>query len=339
MLLTTCPNCSAQFRVQPEQLNVRQGRVMCGRCRQVFNAFQSLTRVEDPPEELAVMPVHSPAPAAPISSASTVHVDESETVDPLLLHEESEPSSRLLPPVAARAVADVSIDTSASAAAHPAAESDEDLSFGLSNRSAPPVTMTSAEMNAGVADALPSETSLADNPLLVKSGPYRTIRRSHVGWWASGAILLALGLALQATYAYRSLLAQNFPEARPLLAKACEWASCTLHWARDEAAIKIEASDLVETPGTVGRIQLTATLANRGRAQQDFPALELRLTDNGNQVVLSRVLTPAEYLGRAPGKDEGIAPGGEVYVNLHMQLATKLPASGYGVRAFYPART
>jgi predicted Zn finger-like uncharacterized protein len=49
MLLTTCPTCAAQFKVQPEHLNVRQGRVMCGRCRGVFNAFESLRRVEDPP--------------------------------------------------------------------------------------------------------------------------------------------------------------------------------------------------------------------------------------------------------------------------------------------------
>ena len=63
MLLTICPNCSAQFKVQPEQLNVRQGRVMCGRCRQVFNAFQSLTRVEEPIEAqtarvLSAQPLH-----------------------------------------------------------------------------------------------------------------------------------------------------------------------------------------------------------------------------------------------------------------------------------------
>ena len=47
MLQTTCPNCNAQFKVQPEQLNVRQGRVMCGRCRHVFNAFQFLERVTE----------------------------------------------------------------------------------------------------------------------------------------------------------------------------------------------------------------------------------------------------------------------------------------------------
>ena len=44
MLLTTCPTCGAQFKVQTAQLNVRQGRVMCGRCRNVFNAFESLQR-------------------------------------------------------------------------------------------------------------------------------------------------------------------------------------------------------------------------------------------------------------------------------------------------------
>ena len=60
MLLTICPHCKAQFKVTPDQLNIRQGRVMCGRCRHVFNGFQSLERVDS-----AFLPKPDPAPSAP----------------------------------------------------------------------------------------------------------------------------------------------------------------------------------------------------------------------------------------------------------------------------------
>ena len=92
---------------------------------------------------------------------------------------------------------------------------------------------------------------------------------------------------------------------------------------------------MIETPGKAGRILLTATLANRGLMPQDLPLLELKLTDNANQVILSRVLRPDEYMGRKPGRDENLAPNVELYVNLSLELVTKAQASGYGVRAFY----
>lgn len=47
MLITTCTNCLARFRVTPQQLNLRQGQVRCGRCGKVFSGFEALERVPD----------------------------------------------------------------------------------------------------------------------------------------------------------------------------------------------------------------------------------------------------------------------------------------------------
>jgi predicted Zn finger-like uncharacterized protein len=87
MLQTTCPNCNAQFKVQPEQLNIRQGRVMCGRCRHVFNAFQFLERVtESIPvakpsasiEPMAAVVPETSAKIPPLSSLESFEFDISE---------------------------------------------------------------------------------------------------------------------------------------------------------------------------------------------------------------------------------------------------------------------
>ena len=120
------------------------------------------------------------------------------------------------------------------------------------------------------------------------------------------------------------------------MAAACEAIGCDISWGRDTALIKIESSDLIEPPGRPGRILLTATLANRAATKQDFPALEVKLTDANNAVISSRILMPSEYLGRVPASGEGLAPNIELYVNLNLELAGRSPASGYGLRAFYP---
>ena len=80
---------------------------------------------------------------------------------------------------------------------------------------------------------------------------------------------------------------------------------------------------------------MTATIANRGTYAQDYPALELKLTDNSNQVLISRLFAPSDYLGRVPSAEEALPANAELFVNIGIEVAGKLPASGYGVRAYY----
>ena len=324
MLLTTCPNCSAQFKVQPEQLNVRQGRVMCGRCRDVFNAFQSLTRIEEPEHG-----AQASTPAAREQEPGQHAQDTMQDVaDPLFLREEP---SALPAAFSAAGPADMPNPDRLPPGAIKL-ESVEDLE-GTSSSTA--MHTWSAAMHGGQLTQRATQAP-GDNPLLASNGQRRITAPPRTRTWAAGSVLLALVLTLQATFVFRSAVAQAVPEARGVLVKACDFAGCNIAWGRDEAAIRIEASDLIETPGKTGRILLTATVANRGKFQQDFPSLELKLTDNGNQVLLSRILVPAEYLGRVPTRDEGLAANAELFVNLTVEIAGKLPASGYGVRAFYP---
>jgi predicted Zn finger-like uncharacterized protein len=45
-MLTRCPACATHFRVTPDQLKLRAGRVRCGECQHVFNALDTL--IEEP---------------------------------------------------------------------------------------------------------------------------------------------------------------------------------------------------------------------------------------------------------------------------------------------------
>ena len=41
-MITRCPGCGTAFRVTPEQLGAREGKVRCGRCATVFDAWEAM---------------------------------------------------------------------------------------------------------------------------------------------------------------------------------------------------------------------------------------------------------------------------------------------------------
>ncbi len=111
-MLTRCPNCETTFRVTPEQLKARHGKVRCGECQEVFNALDTLieaapavapvsTSVDSQPYELRFEP-ESPAPieeAAPGDEPG--FVDEAETTDTVVeATPEPEPEPEPEPPPA-----------------------------------------------------------------------------------------------------------------------------------------------------------------------------------------------------------------------------------------------
>ena len=312
---------------------------MCGRCRQVFNAFQSLSRVEEPTEtqvadlQEAVAESAESEPDHDLSADFSAIAGETETVaDRLFLREEPLPlpagfSALKVSPQTVFAPTDLSGEPTGSVVdPHPAHEaSTEEIA----------VTQLPADIVAPIEPAI--DLSDDENPLLVhepiiREAPSVGVSRA----WLFGVFILLLGLLGQAAYAFRSTLISNYPQLRPTAAQLCEFADCKLSWKRDESALKIEFSELIEAPGKPGRILLTATLVNRGETKQDLPSLELRLTDNANQVVASRLLHPVDYLGRTLAKDEGLVPSTELYVNLNLELSNKPLASGYGLIVFYP---
>lgn len=92
MLTTRCPHCGTAFRIRPEQLSVRGGRVRCGHCQQPFSALAQLEDVDDedlgainlpprpaatpqrpapqPPQAAARSPILPPNPVPPVSPSA-----------------------------------------------------------------------------------------------------------------------------------------------------------------------------------------------------------------------------------------------------------------------------
>ena len=164
------------------------------------------------------------------------------------------------------------------------------------------------------------------------AGPQRT-------WlWATLAVLAALALAGQALHRYRSEIAAGMPEARAPLAAACRLFGCEVPLPRRPDLMSIDSSELQTDARREDVIVLNAVIRNRARFPQDFPSLELTLTDEAERPVLRRVLAPRDYLdtGRAAVMiAQGIPDSGEVPLKVFL-YSERIRATGYRLYLFYP---
>jgi len=163
------------------------------------------------------------------------------------------------------------------------------------------------------------------------------VRRYTVVWGLLA--LVAFGaLAGQLALNFRNELVLVLPAARPQLAAACDFVGCTLRLPHRADLMSIESSDLQAEPGRENVIVLNALIHNRAGYAQEYPELELTLTDEADQPVVRRVLRPSDYLDAARAKQliaRGIGPGGELSVRMRFD-AGRIRATGFRLFLFFP---
>jgi predicted Zn finger-like uncharacterized protein len=159
--------------------------------------------------------------------------------------------------------------------------------------------------------------------------------RSRAWLWAIAAFAAAAVLAAQAAYRYRAEISAFVPEARAPLVAFCQQLGCSVALPRRADVLSIESSDLQADPRREGIIVLHAVIRNRSRLPQDYPALELTLTDEGGLPVLRRVLLPKDYVEPERARD-GIAAGGEAALRVYLD-SSRVRVTSYRLYLFYPA--
>jgi predicted Zn finger-like uncharacterized protein len=304
--VTRCPTCATVFRVTPQQLQAHQGQVRCGRCTTVFDGFGTLATLPDQqPEEPAAK-----EPASFASDGGARTAEASAPSAPL-------PGPEAPPPIENVVAAEVTLDGTgppAPEAAHSAGASD--------------AAVQTAE------PARPLELDAANEPEEQLHGKGRA-RGSRA--WAAAAGLMLLVLAVQAVYAYRGELVANFPGLKPILARLCDAAGCSVPLLQRPQLIVIEASDLqAEDQLSRGVIQLTATLRNHAGHEVGYPALDLVLTNTKQHALARRIFLPAEYLEKRGSEAAGLAAHAEVTIRLVLDTGD-LGAAGFRL-ALLPAR-
>ena len=156
--------------------------------------------------------------------------------------------------------------------------------------------------------------------------------------WSLLAMLAIAALLAQVVFRYRTEIIVLLPEARPYLAAACEAAGCEVRLPRRPELMSIESSELQAESLREAIIVLNAVLRNRAPFAQEYPALELTLTDSADHAIVRRVLTPADYLGERRASQllaQGVAPGAEVVLRLPLDTR-RISATGYRLYLFFP---
>ena len=161
---------------------------------------------------------------------------------------------------------------------------------------------------------------------------------SRASWlWGLAAFVCLFALAAQVAYRFRAEVAALVPATRASLVSVCNALGCDVPLPRHPELMSIDSSELEADGRREGLISLQAVIRNRARFAQEYPALELTLTDELERPVLRRVLAPGDYLdsSRAPQARQGIAAGSEAPLHIYLDSG-RARASGYRLYLFYP---
>jgi predicted Zn finger-like uncharacterized protein len=310
-MLTTCPACRTRFRVTPEQLGAHRGDVRCGRCAKVFNAHAYLEYESEVLEPEAFEP-EDELDAEVEGDAEEAWPPEENASPQIEAVEESLDKDLSKSP----APASVHVETAAAETSEPE---------------------ISALLELATPEILPEEP--IGSPFLVKETeneipPAReedVPKKRGFRWlWLFGAFLLLASLAGQGLYFFRAELVLRYPDFKPFLQQLC---GCTILPANPDL-LSIETSNLEADPNQANLVALNAILRNRAKVAQEYPLLELTLTDTQDQMIARRIFPPGEYAKKADLK-RGMPPNEEVTVKLYLDLGD-LKAAGYRVFLFYP---
>lgn len=299
---TRCPYCQTRFRVTPTQLKLRMGKVRCGVCDEVFDALDSLGD-ETPPVGPALQEIPPPDTASVFNVPELLaHTEEFAPQDlpdyVQELPEEFLPPAQTGPDMAATCLA-VELTT--------------------------PVT----EPETAPAPLIEEEERIPEKWRSVEETPPPPPRK----WpWMVGVVVLTLFACAHVLYIFRSDLAVHAPAIRPLLVEGCALLGCAVPRPLQPDQASIESSDLVPEGDT---LLLTAQLRNRARFALDYPHLELTLTGPRDELLVRKVLTPADYLPADRDPVQGFKSRSSIDIRLHL-AADGLAAIGYRLFLFYP---
>lgn len=337
LMRTRCPACSTVFRVTSEQLRLKAGKVRCGQCQTVFNAFDQFESAAQTTQDETTRLV-APPPSFSETSASalpTAEVTEISAVTPEAVPETSAPP--VFPPTSLPPSTEGQTQT----IAEPEPEPEPEVTSAASGDVAAeyiesPEESTQAAREAGLVAARELNDTPAYNRwaagTLASDGlnAFANEPARRTSWpFVLVSILLALVLLGQLAIHYRSELVQHLPDA----AKLFELIEIDIPLPRNPDLVAIETSDL-QSDNTRGMFVLNATLRNRALYAQDWPALELTLTDTSDAVVARRVMFAADYL--PPTTPADIFPAnGETAIRLWVE-AKNIGAAGYRLYIFYP---
>ncbi|MEM5364471.1 DUF3426 domain-containing protein [Paraburkholderia azotifigens] len=149
-----------------------------------------------------------------------------------------------------------------------------------------------------------------------------------------GAGLLGCLLLVQLAWWQRETVMVAWPDSQALFVKACSNLGCKIEPPRDIDGLLVEPSDLRQVDGP-HKLELKMPLRNRFDIALAYPAVELTLLDENNNIAVRRVLWPQDYV--KPGTPIAAGLPARTTQTMIVRLDTgDTVASNFRVQIFYP---
>jgi len=151
--------------------------------------------------------------------------------------------------------------------------------------------------------------------------------------WSVCILVLLVGLIAQWAYQERPRLMAQFPQARPALESACQMLGCQVTAVRDIDALVIDASSL--TVAGQGGYRMNFTIRNKSAQSVTFPAIELTLIDELDQVLVRKVVKAEDLYTR---KIEWLGAAQSIELGFGLEYKSSTNARrvvGYRLSTFY----
>jgi predicted Zn finger-like uncharacterized protein len=320
-LATQCPHCGTQFRVTLAQLELRDGQVRCGNCREVFNGIDTVF-------EYTGEPTATPSADSEASEAQDFS-------NRMTLFDVGTPGS-----------------TKNAASESNMQEELDALSRAIADLQSKPWAPSPTTERTEFADEQPAPFAAAagttEQPGFVKKAREQARGGSgrRVLLWV-GIPLLLLALIAQLSWMFRNEIAARSPQAGKLLRAACVRLHCEIKLPLNLEQLSLSSSRLEQappsesTPAAAGNgnevtlpMTLIALLQNTSDTVQTWPALELTLRDTDGTLLVRKVFLANDYV--TPNElREGMPARSEREIRLPLALTGEPPA-GFAVSIFYP---
>jgi predicted Zn finger-like uncharacterized protein len=322
-LATQCPHCGTQFRVTLAQLELRDGQVRCGSCREVFNGIDTVFEYTGEPS------------AAP--SADSEASEAQDFSNRMTLFDVGTPGG-----------------TTTAASESNMQEELDALSRAISDLQSKPWAPSPTTERTEFADEQPAPfaaagtATAAEQPGFVKEAREQARGGSgrRVLLWV-GIPLLLLALVAQLSWMFRNEIAARSPQAGKLLRAACVRLHCEIKLPLNLEQLSLSSSRLEQAPlsesspaaagnGNDAALPMTliALLQNTSDTAQTWPALELTLRDTDGTLLVRKVFLANNYV--TPNElREGMPARSEREIRLPLALTGEPPA-GFAVSIFYP---
>jgi len=183
-------------------------------------------------------------------------------------------------------------------------------------------------------DQMDFNASSEDLPTLAELLWGKKKSRTRPVFWFISSFVLILILFAQVGWFFATELSR-YPQTGPWIISFCEYAGCTVLPQRDIGLIELSRTRVTQHPNYENVLQVKGSLVNRAPYGQDFPLIEVSLSNRRGQTVARRAFAKKYFLTKQNIDEDQMLPN--VRFPIEIEFINPVPgATGFEVRLVAP---